>query len=128
VKAPLGVILKIVPWPLAPPAHVTPYMYPLVACTIPACGLAPSEPSKLCRTVKVGVSANEQLATAPSINSAPAVAMPKFGFVITGANAIVPRNSPGPKGFWMIFCWGNLENPVPQKKRARTRWEVLVWA
>jgi hypothetical protein len=42
--------------------------------------------------------------------------MPKFGFVITGANAIVPRNSPGPKGFWMIFCRGNLENPVQPKK------------
>ena len=32
-KAPLGVMLKTVPQPLAPPETVVPYKSPLVACT-----------------------------------------------------------------------------------------------
>ncbi len=42
VSVPLGVILKTVPTPLAPPSSVVPYRFPSVAWTSPAWGEAPS--------------------------------------------------------------------------------------
>src|SRR6266853_1674986 len=82
---------KIDPSPCRPPKTVVPYSLPSLACTKPASGVAPSPPSKLCKTVTTP--AGVSLKTLPRLTPPPATVVPYI--LPSAARRRLPREGAG---------------------------------